>query len=267
MRAATLLLAIGALQQAPSLETTLSAVFSYVVTYETRLGDFIADEAMEQNRLDSSAVGVGRGISWRRWKSEVAFTRLPGGGSWLGYRNVLVVDGTPVGNNDRLQNLLARGPDEKKRAVDLAYASARFNLGMARTTNMPTLPLEFLHPRHRNRLTYQLHGIERVNGRLLRRLSFEEQVRPTLIRDPDGADVWSWGSVWIEESTSRIFEAEVRSDESSLRVSFAAQPGLDILVPVRMRETFPFHTGRGTGNARYSDFRRFATAARIVPQP
>jgi hypothetical protein len=266
MRAATLLLAIGALQQAPSLETTLSAVFSYVVTYEARLAEFIADEAMQQNRLDSSGFDGGRGVSWRRWRSEVAFTRLPGGGSWLGYRNVLVVDGKPVGN-DRLQNLLARGPDEQKRALDLAYASARFNLGMPRTTNMPTLPLEFLHPRHRNRLTYQLHGIERVNGRLLRRLSFEEHVRPTLIRDPDGVDILSRGSVWIEESTSRIFEAEVRPAESSLRVSFASQPGLDILVPVRMRESFPFRTGRGAGDARYSNFRHFATTARIVPQP
>jgi hypothetical protein len=194
--------------------------------------------------------------------------RLPGDGPWLGYRNVLVVDRKPVGHNDRLQNLLARGPDEKKRAVDLAYASARFNLGLSRTINMPTLPLEFVNPRHRDRLTYQLHGIERVNGRLLRRLSFEEHVRPTLVSDPDGVDIWSQGSVWIEESTNRIFEAEVRwFAESSLRVSFAAQPGLDILVPVRMRETFPFRGGRGSSDARYSNFRRFATSARIVPQP
>ena len=275
MRAAALILALGALQGAPSLEATLEAVFSYVVAYEARLVEFIADEEMQQSHLNAaSSFDAGPGANWRKWQAEVAFTRLPGGGSWLGYRNVLVVDGKPVGNDDRLQNLLARGANEKKRAVDLAFASARFNLGTSRTTNMPTLPLEFVHPRHRDRLTYKLHGIERLSGRPLRRLSFEEHVRPTLIRDPDGGDLWTRGSIWIEESTSRIFEAEVRSvstldpnaPDSSLRVTFATRAGVDILVPVRMREIFPFRTGRGTGDARYSNFRRFATAARIIPQ-
>ena len=269
MRAATLLLALGTLQGAPSLEATLEGVFKYVVAYEARLVEFVADENMEQGRFNSaSAFGVESGATWRKWRSEVAFMRLPGGGPWLGYRNVLVVDGKPVGHDDRLQNLLARGPDEKKRAVDLAYASARFNLGLPRTTNMPTLPLEFVHPRHRDRLTYRVHGIERVNGRQFRRLSFEERVRPTLIRDEGDVDIWSSGSIWIEESTSSIFEVEVRwPAESSLRVSFASQPGLDILVPVRMREIFLFRSGRGSSDARYSNFRRFATTARIVPQP
>jgi hypothetical protein len=276
MRAGALVLALGLLQSAPSLEATLEAVFSYVVAYEARLVEFVADEEMQQSRLNAaSTLDAPPGATWRKWQAEIAFTRLPGGGSWLGYRNVLVVDGKPVGNDERLQNLLTRGADEKKRAVDLAFASARFNLGTSRTTNMPTLPLEFVHPRHRKRLTYKLHGIERVNGRQLRRVSFEEHLRPTLIRDPDGGDLWSRGSIWIEESTSRIFEAEVRSSstldphapDSSLRVTFATQAGMDILVPVRMREIFPFRSGRGSGDARYSNFRRFATAARIVPQP
>ena len=277
MPAATLLLALGVLQSAPPLEKTLETLFAYLVSYEARLSELIADEAMQQSRLNSaSPFGVTAGNSWRKWTSEIAFVRLPGEGAWLGYRNVIVVDGKRVReDSSRLQNLLARGPNEQKRALDLALASARFNLGLPRTTNVPTLPLEFVHPRHRNRLTFKVHGTERVHGRQLRRVSFEEQVRPTLIRDPDGHDILSRGSVWFEEGSGRIFEAEVRmvaafdpnGPESSLKVSFAPQPGLDILVPVRMRETFPFRSGWGQSDARYANFRRFGTSARIIPQP
>jgi hypothetical protein len=274
MRTAALILVLGALRSAPSLEATLEAVFSYVVAYEARLTELIADEAMQQSRPAAFAVAAGR--TQRKWTSEIAFMRLPGDGPWLGYRNVIVVDGRRVREDSaRLQTLLARGPNEEKRALDLALASARFNLGLPRTTNMPTLPLEFVHPRHRDRLTFKLEGMDRVNGRSLRRLSFQEHVRPTLIRDPEGPDILSRGSVWIEEGTGRIFEAEVRmvagddpsGPEASLRVSFAPQPGFDILLPVRMRETFPLGSGLGTSDARYSNFRRFATTARLVPQP
>jgi hypothetical protein len=44
---------------------------------------------------------------------------------------------------------------------------------------------------------------------------------------------------------------------------------LQILVPVEMREEFPSMGGlnsRGDGVALYSNFRRFGTGARIVPQ-
>ncbi len=41
-----------------------------------------------------------------------------------------------------------------------------------------------------------------------------------------------------------------------------------MLVPTEMRETFPVEQpAAGTGVARYSNFRRFQTSARIVPPP
>ena len=275
MRVVTMLVTLGLLQNAPSLDATLEVMSSYLTAYEARLSELMADEAMQQSRPNYvGAYGSSAATAWRKWTAEIAFMRLPGEGAWLGYRNVIVVDGRRVRDDSaRLQTLLARGPNEEKRALDLALASARFNLGLPRTTNVPTLPLEFVHPRHRDRLKYKLEGIERVNGRQLRRLSFQEHVRPTLIRDPDGRDILSRGSVWIEEGTGQIFEAEVlmvagddpRGPEASLRVSFALQPGFDILLPVRMRETFPFRSGQGTSDARYRNFRRVGTSARIVP--
>jgi hypothetical protein len=52
-----------------------------------------------------------------------------------------------------------------------------------------------------------------------------------------------------------------------VQVEFADGPhGLGLLVPVLMREEFHVPRGRGVGVARYSNFRRFETSGRIVPQ-
>jgi hypothetical protein len=51
-------------------------------------------------------------------------------------------------------------------------------------------------------------------------------------------------------------------------VDFRHDRALDLLVPSEMHEWFTTDTPglMGTGKAKYSDFRRFETSARIVPQ-
>lgn len=51
-----------------------------------------------------------------------------------------------------------------------------------------------------------------------------------------------------------------------LRVDFAEEKTLKILVPVTMRERFNWIADTGTTVASYTNFRRFQTSARIVPQ-
>ena len=53
---------------------------------------------------------------------------------------------------------------------------------------------------------------------------------------------------------------------AQLRVTFTMDKGLGILVPARMTEVFLLSGQTGEGDARYSNFRRFTTSARIVPQ-
>jgi hypothetical protein len=179
-------------------------------------------------------------------------------------------------SSERLLELLARGPDEQRRAATIARESARYNLGEPRTINVPTLPLEFLHPRNRARLTFTLLTTEQIGGRQLRRITFEETHRPTLVRGQANEDLVSYGSAWIEERTGRILEAEVRTfapaagkgaREAVIRVWFVEHPGLGFLVPSRMHEIFAIDSDRGRGEANYSNFRAFGTSARIVPQP
>lgn len=55
--------------------------------------------------------------------------------------------------------------------------------------------------------------------------------------------------------------------DARIRVEFERSAKLNLLVPIEMAETFFVEGGEpGTSSARYSNYRRFDTAARIVPQ-
>jgi hypothetical protein len=252
----------------PSLDVLLERLSAYLLRYEPAISAVIADEEMTQRTRASPALNTSLRRSLR---SEVAFMRLPGGGEWIGFRLVSRVNGRTVRDQqERLQQLLASGADDQRRSVAIAEASASHNLGSSRTTNMPLLAFEFLHPRNRARLTFTLGGRERLEGRLLRRLDFVETSTPTIIHGSQGGDLRSRGSVWLDESTGAVYQTVVRDiaplSPYLLRATFTAHAELGILVPSRMWEVFPIRVGGvGEGDARYSNFRRFTTAARIIP--
>ena len=97
------------------------------------------------------------------------------------------------------------------------------------------------------------------------RLAFIERVTPTLIRDPDGTDMWSVIKAWIEPDTGHLLRAEVRSQAARggettnvIRVEFAPNEALGLLVPIEMVEAFPTGPDRkGRSVAHYSNYRRF----------
>lgn len=150
---------------------------------------------------------------------------------------------------------------------------------------MPMLPLELTHPRYRDRFEYKLGRSERLNGIATMQIQFEERVKPTLIKTPDkGADMPTTGTVWVEPATGRVFRGFVSASVVetnrmpitwTLRVDFVEHRDLAMLVPSEFEERFFVHDtavrskpviGSGKGRARYSNFRRFTTSARIVPQ-
>jgi hypothetical protein len=269
MKTVALLLPFALLQPSaePSLEQLLDRLSAYLTQYEPLISEVIADEVMTQR--DRFAARSRYGVS-RRLKSEVAFMRLPGGGEWMGFRLVHEVNRRPVSDQQtRLQQLLSATGDEYRRGIAIARESARHNLGVSRTTNVPLLAFHLLHPRNRGRFTYEKHGLERVTGRQLRRIDFTERVVPTIIQTSLGGDVPSRGSIWLDEATGAVYETVVVDRDGGparLEVTFTMDNTLGILVPQRMREVFPLSGAVGEGDARYSNFRRFTTSARIVPQ-
>ena len=278
---AVLVRAASAQPGGPPLDTLLERMGAYLRAYEPDLSALIADETFEQRTTSASAPsGVALPQSYkRRLQSTVSFLRLPGGEAWLGLREVRSVDGKAVPHANALQALLtAPTADARAQAVNLAVASSQHNLGHPRTINMPALPLDILHPENRDRLTFRINGHETIRGVRTTRLDFDETTPPSLIHGNDGRPVIVRGRAWVEHDTGAVWRAHIfyrdffpavrvrSAAEAEVRVEFARDAALALLVPIEMKEVFAVRLGHGEGHARYSNFRRFSTSARIVPQ-
>lgn len=252
----------------------------YLREYETQLSTVIAQERISQRDAPSREATVtgAPDSKFRTIESEVAFIGLPAQAGWLGFRRVVKVNGKQVKDaGTPLHVLLTDGAsDDYDQARLLLADSASANLGTPRTTNLPNLPLEFLHPRNRHRLHHRVDGVERIRGVSTTRMVFNEHATPTIIQRPEGGDMPSQVTAWIETTTGRLLRAEVRTRDARMgvlqfanviRVDFRMDEKLGFLVPHEMTEEF--FAGRfrdGTGTARYSNYRQFRTAARLVPQ-
>ena len=270
---------VSGAQQA-SVEAVVARLDAYLVEYEPRLSELIADEEMVQvirrgvrsAGLDGVDFGTERG---HRLQSEVAFVGLPDNAGWLGFRHVKKVNNRAVKDSETslASALASQGYGAARR---LLLEGAKHNLGLARTTNLPNLPLEFLHQRNRKRLMPRLDGVERVRGTDSVKVEFVERLTPTLIGNPNGNDMPSVIRAWVDPKSGGLLRAEVRTFESAetrelsstIRVEFERDPKLDLLVPITMEESFPVPPpNRGLSAATYKNFRRFQTSARIVPPP
>ena len=262
-------------QSPPTLEQLLERMGAYLTEYESQLSSVVADERFEQNIFRPGAVSRVQGTTL---ESEVAFIRLPGGAEWLGFRDVKRVNFKAVKHSElSVSEVLTSAVGDMTKARAIANASAKYNLGLPRTINVPTAALDIIHPAHRAAHRYQLADEESVGGRRTMVVNFTEIARPTLVREPDGDYLVSSGRVWIDPESGAvwrvewIYQAEKRYPRAPapprLRVDFEPHPELGFMVPRVMTEVFSTTSStRGEGRATYRNYRRFGTSARIVPQ-
>jgi hypothetical protein len=262
--------------QDDDLDVLLDRLATYLESYERALSTVIADEHYVQTERRRNLVSLQRVTD-----SEVMFLRLPGEAEWFGVRDTKKVDGREVkGAGITLSELMKNpGRDLIERAAAIVEASSRHNLGGRRTINMPTVPLEALSVRNHARYVFKVSGKTRIHGQQVRRLDFHEFDEPTLVQSSDGGSLWSRGSAWLDPTSGALWRAELsvgpdkpgafrRVDlESRIRVDFERDAALDLIVPKELSETFWIRGGFGTGRGRYSNFRTFTTAARIIPGP
>ena len=272
--------AVMLLAQAPTAPELRARLSEYLTAYEPKLSQLIADELMiQQNVRGNRSAGGGIGPpEFRTIRAEVAFIALPGDVGWMGFRRVTKVGSTVVedGLGPLTTGLTAGTQDDYARARAMLAESARFNLGSPRTINLPNLPLELLHPRHASRFSVRIAGKEHIRGKNTTKLVFVENVAPTIIRAFDGSQMRSIISAFIEPASGRLWRADVITRDPAqgdfafdhvVSVEFQNNQKLEMLVPVLMHEEFFAGANRrGWGDATYSNYRRFQTAARIVPQ-
>ncbi len=280
MKLAAAALAITMLVQAPTANDLRARLAAYLTDYEPKLSELISDEVMIQQTMRGNRT-AGGGIGppeFRTIRSEVAFIALPGDAGWMGFRRVTKVGSNLVADENWrphdwigrrvARRLQARARDVgRKRAVQLGFTTH----GQSTEPSVGTAPA-----RHASRFTVRIAGKEHVRGKNTTKLVFVENVAPTIIRALDGSQMRSIVSAFIEPDSGRLWRADVITRDPSqgdfafdavISVEFRNDRKLEMLVPAQMHEEFFAGANRrGRGDAVYSNYRRFQTTARIVPQ-
>jgi hypothetical protein len=257
----TLATALVHTQAEPTLEVVLGRMHAYLKAYAKQLPAMIATERYQQR------FGSGMRKNQRLLMSDYGLIQVQGDTEWLGFREVLSVDGKPVTDSaSRLAELLARPSSQAlQQARLIAEESARYNIGpVVRTINDPAIVLELLDGRNSPRMRFSHNGENTVNGVRAWVLRYQELGNPTVIRTRDRRDVPARGRVWVEPGSGRILRAEASVEPGlgvtgTIDVTFEHDERMGFAVPSKMSERY---TNRNlvavsSGEATYSNFRRF----------
>jgi VWFA-related protein len=272
----------------PALDDVLERVGRYVAGYGEQASLIIAVERYEQRHADAP---LGQ-PSQRKLVAELAMVKTSDRTGWVAFRDVISVDGKPIGDRqDRLQALFQMGIPDLAEARRIADESARFNIGPTRRNfNEPTAALFFLLPSSQARFTFTRKGNTTIAGVTALEIAFKETASPTVIRTVDGRDVAAEGTIWVVPADGTILRTRmvVRGfaglvSNSSVDVTFARDERLRLWLPVKMTER---HEGTirsqsplnvpgirpgasvsvpavVTTTAIYGDFKRFETSSSI----
>jgi len=288
-RALALTLLLGAVVQAQapsqpattapaSLDEVLERLSTYLSDYADKLSRTVANERYNQSS-GTAATRVTAVLD-----SEFGIVKVPDFEGWLGFRDVLKVNGREVQNHEtRLADLwLNPAPIPLQQARRIAAESARLNVGtIQRNINSPALVLELLDRRNRPRLSFRKASETTIDQTRVWVVRYKEEVSPTMIQSYQGRDIPMEGAAWIEPTSGALIRAEVNIEDflampriatskAQLRVYFALDPRLKFWVPSRFTERYD--VGNRTamaGSATYSNYREFGTETRedFVPPP
>jgi VWFA-related protein len=245
-------------------------VGAYVERYGSQASLLVAVERSSQ--AVKGSVGI-PGPSARTLVSE--FVLVPNAaaiGGWIGYRDVVEADGTPVADRgDRLQALFRSSAPNLNEAKRIADEGARYNIGpVSRNFNVPTTALFFFHAGNLARFTFRQKGRERIDDIEAVAIDFVESRIPTLISNSAGRDVPAAGTLWVNPRDGAVVRTRLefrRFDDAGSRgvidVVYRWDPALSMWVPSRMTERYSAGRATATTVATYEDFKRFQTSVRI----
>ena len=268
--------------QTTSLEQVLTRAGAYVEEFQRALSGIVAEETYLQEvipRLGMNATGRGQ-LQRRRLRSDLLLLRPEESVTWVQFRDVFEVDGKAVRDRDERLMKIFLDPDQTtaQRVDRIRQESARYNIGgIARTMNVPVLPLVVLSPVNQPRFRFTVDDRQRnaaPDSDLPQAPSFKvsaevwvvrftERGRPTIIHTQNNRDIFSRGRFWIDPSSGRVLMSEMITEDDAVRgqinVSYQSEPLVGLLVPIEMRERYTSQGYRATitGQATYGKFRRF----------
>jgi hypothetical protein len=259
--ALALLPAVPLRAQQPTLDEMLAKGARYVQTFVLNFSNVVAEERYTQER-------VAPGPKKRQLVSDYFLMSLPGSNDWIECRDVIDVDGKPVGDHEnRLLTLVKEGTPATwaVRARAVARASARYNIEDIGTINRPLLTMAFLQRPYQARFEFVLGAAERKLGPDIRLIRFRETQRPAMFAVGPVS-----GNIWLSEATGAVVKTELQFSNNRdylnhVVTTFALDPDLGVHVPVQMDDAYAFNLSGGLteirGRATYGRFRKFGVKA------
>lgn len=277
-------LAAGAPADRVDLDAVLSRAGVYVSKFMREFSNVVAEERYVQQASGRQTLsGAGRqasaavtGGERRELLSDFLLVKLPDVNYWVPFRDVFEVDGKPVREReDRLTKLLLKPTSQSDNQVKaIIVESSRYNIGdVERTINMPLLTLGFLALDQQLRFRFSLGKEDPSVGPGVVIVDYEERERPTVVRTPDGRNLFASGRIWIEEESGRVTKTEIVFQDATLRAtvttSFRTDERFHLGVPAEMVEDYTLRNrSHVTGRASYGRFRRFdVTSTEDIPLP
>jgi hypothetical protein len=261
-----------------ALDTILARAATYMDTFVNRFSNVVAEESYSQSvrgpgwesaggLVPSPNLGFVAGQvkmpERREVKSDILFMKDGTAFGWMVVRDSFEVDGKPVRDRqERWAELIAA--ESAGRTL-----SARLNLGPGfRSTNTPELSLLFLRGALQPRFAFTLGPRDRSLGDRVWRVDYRETARPSLIRGDNDSDLPASGRYWIDADSGVVVQAEVTltppNGRWTLTSKFRPHEEFGIALPIEMDEYQQLKDTQLNGKARYSRFRVFTTAGRLV---
>lgn len=276
----------------PALQTVLERLGDYVARYGEKASAIVAVEKYTQ----SVAIEGRTPIKPRQLTAEFAIVRVAGG--WVGYRDVIDVNGKKLHDRGDRLAALAKASGDIDHFRRIADESARFNIGpISRNFNVPTAALFFFQPSNLKRFDFTRGGEKQIDGIATWQLDFKETTTSTLVTTGSGKRVPLEGTLWVVPDNGTIVRTRIKlrnfldvvtiaprgrrgvgdfneiESEADVDVAYRLEKDLGLWLPAKMSEFYygplaletgkPPVTARASTLASYSDFRQFTTEVRI----
>jgi hypothetical protein len=258
----------GAAQDDAGLDEVIGRAAAFVAAYVDELSNVVMEEDYRQTYYRDYRAGPAHS----QLVSEFLLMRVDDTGQWVGFRDVVELNGRELENRgNRLATLFAAGRASAiAQARRISEESARYNLGeTGRTFNVPTYSLFFLHPVNVDRFRFERIRAGCAGVETGWEVSFQEVSYPTLARGYQGISLPARGRFCLDPASGRVIETEfelhhpeVRGErpatDASARVTFGLEPRLSLWVPIEMHDSVVEDDGRRmVGHARYRNYRQF----------
>jgi hypothetical protein len=192
----------------PALQPVLDKMAQYIATYGEKASMFVGVEKYTQSISFPEMTAPARP---RKLVAEFAIIRAAGDAGWVGFRDVVEVDGEKVSDRrDRLMSILTDMSVDSSQATQLANESARYNIGpISRNFNTPTSTLFFFSPANLGRFLFTKKEIKKVNGVETWQLDFKETKTPTIVNTRSGKSVPLEGSLWVVPADGTVVKSRL----------------------------------------------------------